>query len=121
MGETLERIDVEDARQQIAGGEAQALDVRDEEAWRDAHIPGAVTSVEQLDEGKPVVIITDGDLPDDVASALEEKGLEARVLEGGMDSWKDADFTLQPSEDVDESEELDEDSPGTDSAEDQPA
>ena len=112
MGETLERIDVEAARRQIAGGEAQALDVRDEEAWRDAHIPGALKSVDELDEGKQVVIVADGDPPDDVASALDEKGLEARILEGGMDSWKDADFTLQPSEDVDESEELEEDAPG---------
>ena len=102
----MDRIEVEEARRQIAGGDAQALDVRDEDAWRDAHIPGAVKSVDELAEGQAVVIVADGDPSDEVTSALDERGIEAKLLEGGMSSWKDADFTLQPTDDVDESEEV---------------
>src|SRR3990170_821685 len=106
----LERVEVEEARRRIAGGDAQALDVRGQEAWRDAHIPGAVAAeessieavVDDLDADQPVIIVADGDPPDAIISALNDGGFEVAVLEGGMDSWKGADFTIQPSDDVDE-------------------
>lgn len=127
----LERIEVEEARRRIAGGEAQALDVRGQEAWRDAHIPGAVAAeessiegvTEDLDADQPVIIVADGDDPPDaIVSALNDGGFEVAVLKGGMDSWKSADFTIQPSDDVDEDAEPEEGSvPEASSAEDQPS
>jgi rhodanese-related sulfurtransferase len=98
----MESIEVEDARRQIAGGEAQALDVRDDEAWAEAHIPGAVNDVDSLDQGQAVIVVADGDPPEAVTAQLSERGLEVRVLAGGMDAWKDADFTIQPTDDVEE-------------------
>jgi rhodanese-related sulfurtransferase len=104
VSETLEQIEVEDAREQIAGGKAQALDVRDDEAWNDAHIPGAVNETDDLQEGLPVIVVADGDPPEVVVTALGEGDFEVAVLAGGMDSWKQADFTIQPSDDIGEDE-----------------
>ena len=101
----LERVEVEDAREQIAGGDAQALDVRGEDAWNDAHIPGAVGSVDELkQEGGRVIIVADDDPPGDVVKSLSDGGFEVAVLDGGMDAWKSADFTIQPSDDLGEDE-----------------
>jgi rhodanese-related sulfurtransferase len=103
-----EKVDVERARQEIAGEGAQALDIRGEEAWRDGHVPGALLITrEQLEarieeisqEGRVFVIAEEGG--EEVAAELRERGYDAAAIEGGMDAWKDADFTLQPSEDPD--------------------
>jgi len=107
-----DRIEVEDARRQIAGGDAQAFDVRGQEAWSDAHIPGAIpghegaieATVSGLEDGQKVIVIADGDPPDEVMSALGDGGFEVAVLDGGMDAWKQADFTVQPTEDLGEDE-----------------
>jgi rhodanese-related sulfurtransferase len=108
----LERVEVEEARRLIAGGEAQALDVRGADAWNDAHIPGAQAADEgsieaitgKLEEGQRVILVTDGDPPEAVTAALSDGGFEVSLLEGGMDAWKEADFTIQPTDDVGEDE-----------------
>jgi rhodanese-related sulfurtransferase len=107
--ESSQTVSSERARQLIASDEpAQVIDIRDQEAWLDGHVPGANridpddldTAVEGLSEEKPVVVVgDDSDSATRVADALGERGYEAVVLKGGMDSWKDEGFTLQPSHD----------------------
>jgi rhodanese-related sulfurtransferase len=99
-----DQIDVEEARRQIASGDAQALDLRDEEAREESHIPGSAASPQDLEQGGRVVLVSDGDPPDDVVSGLTDDGFEVAILEGGMDAWKKADFTVQPSDDPGEEE-----------------
>ena len=108
---TIETIEPEQARRRIASGEAQAVDVRDEEAWKDAHVPGSVRiapeeierGADRLESGQGVVVLADEeDAGRRAAEALRERGFEASVLKGGMDAWKSEDFTIQPSDDPDD-------------------
>jgi rhodanese-related sulfurtransferase len=125
-----ETIKVDEARETIARGEAQVIDVRDKESWLDGHVPGSLhvagdqleVQLDELTEGQTVIVVGDGGGEcDEVASTLRERGYEARVMEGGMKAWKDEKFTLQPSEDPD----LEADGPPEDEGqpadEDQPA
>ena len=108
---SVDKIDPERARKLIASGEAQALDVRGEDAWRESHVPGAVhadagdveSHVDELQRGRGVVIVADDDDSGRrVAEALRGHDLEVSVLKGGMDSWEDEDFKSEPSQDPDE-------------------
>jgi rhodanese-related sulfurtransferase len=130
MAKTTDKLDAEKAREQIATGEAQALDVRSEDTWRDSHIPGAQHADEdsieetaaELDSDVPVVLVADGDPPEAIVSTLSDKGFDVAVLDGGMKAWKKADFTVQPSDDFDESADPEEGAtPEAESAGDQPA
>jgi rhodanese-related sulfurtransferase len=101
-------VSVEQARKEIAGEGANAIDVRGEEAWREGHIPGALLIAREDIEGRIEEIPSEGRIfviaekgGDEVASKLRDHGCDAAVVEGGMDAWKGADFTLQPSEDPD--------------------
>jgi rhodanese-related sulfurtransferase len=114
-----ETLKPEQARQLIASaGPAQVIDIRDQEAWLDGHVPGANridpddldTAVKGLSEDDPVVVVgEDTESATRVAEALAERGYEAQVLEGGMDSWKSEDFTLQPSHDPEDDAPVDPD------------
>jgi rhodanese-related sulfurtransferase len=104
-----ERISVEEAREALAAGEAQAIDVRDKQSWLGGHVPGALHAagdqlevrIEELSEEQPVIVVGDEDEESAAAAAgsLRERGYDARPMEGGMKAWKDEGFTLQPSED----------------------
>ncbi|MGH2955716.1 MAG: rhodanese-like domain-containing protein [Solirubrobacterales bacterium] len=101
-------VSVEEARRQIAGEGAQAIDIRGEHAWREGHVPGALlitreqleTKIEEIPDEGPVFVVAD-EGGEEVAATLRERGYDAAAIEGGMDAWKGADFTLQPSEDPD--------------------
>jgi thiosulfate sulfurtransferase len=128
---TGERIGVEDARERIAAGAAQALDARAPDEFGESHIPGATPASEDdiqaviadLDAGKPVIVVSDGDLPDGIARALADGGFEVAVLDGGMSAWSDAGFTVQPTDDLGGGDDVVEESapPDAESAADQPA
>ena len=105
-------MSVEEARRMIASNEAQAVDVRGEDAWEDAHVPGAVrlepdeldSAADRLESDRGVVVIANGDadVGRDAVDKLREQGFEASLLEGGMDAWKSEDYTIQPSHDPDD-------------------
>ena len=101
-------VSVEQAREEIAGEGANAIDVRGEDAWREGHVPGALlitreqleARIEEIPQDARVFVIADQG-GEEVAATLRDRGYDAAVVEGGMDAWKGADFTLQPSEDPD--------------------
>jgi rhodanese-related sulfurtransferase len=114
MAEDGESLGVKDARREIASGEATAVDVRNEEEWREGHIPGAIhlpdgdpeAATRPLEDGaRLMVIASDGKLAGEAASDLRERG-DAVAVEGGMKDWISEDFPIQPTPDPDEDTEL---------------
>jgi rhodanese-related sulfurtransferase len=112
VAEAEETVGVEQAREAVAGGEAKALDVRDEEEWSGAHVPGAIhlpadqlsSALDELDldsEQRLVVFASDKSAGSEAVSTLREKGFEASLVEGGIEQWSSEDFRLQPTEDPD--------------------
>jgi rhodanese-related sulfurtransferase len=110
-----EKIAVEEARREIAGGDAQAVDVRSEEEWSEGHVPGAI----HLPDGDPeagtkpleqnarlMVIAKNGKLAVRAAKDLSEAGYDAVAVDGGMDDWVSEDYPIQPTVDPDEDTEL---------------
>lgn len=107
----MKTIDPERARQLVATGEAQALDLRGEDAWRESHVPGAVhadpddvtSHADELGRGGAVVVIAeDEDSGRKAAEALRGRDLDVAVLAGGMDAWSDEDLKTEPSADPDD-------------------
>jgi rhodanese-related sulfurtransferase len=106
-----ETVSVEEARQEIAAGDAVALDVRSEEEWNEGHVPGAIhlpdgdakASAERPEEGARLMVIAkDGGAAASVASGLIDQGYDAVAVEGGMDDWISENFNVQPTVDPDE-------------------
>ena len=111
-GETL---GVEEARREIAGGDATAVDVRSDEDWQEGHVPGAIhlpdadpeQATKPLEEGARLLVIADdGKVAVDAASKLSDQGYDAVAVEGGMGDWVSEDFPIQPTADPDEDTEL---------------
>jgi rhodanese-related sulfurtransferase len=106
---------VEEARREIAGGDAIAVDVRDEEKWTEGHVPGAIhlpegdpeAGTKRPEEGTRLMVIGE-DTKDakQAASNLADAGYEAVAVEGGMKDWVSEDFQIQPTPDPDEDTEL---------------
>jgi rhodanese-related sulfurtransferase len=110
-----ESVGVEQARREIAGGEAVAVDVRPDEQWADGHVPGAIHlpgadaqagSKRPEDGARLMVIAEDADSAARAASKLSEQGYDAVAVEGDMGDWTSEDFNLQPTGDPDEDTEL---------------
>jgi rhodanese-related sulfurtransferase len=112
-----ETISVEEARREIAGGDATAVDVRSEEEWGKGHVPGAI----HLPDGDPenaaggnlpeegarlVVIGDDRKSAENAARELSDRGYDAVAVDGGMKGWKSENFPTQPTFDPDEDTEL---------------
>jgi rhodanese-related sulfurtransferase len=115
MASEGEKLRVEEARREIAGGEAIAVDVRSEEDWSEGHVPGAIhlpdgdpeQATKPLEEGARLLVIAkDGKVAAKAASSLAEKGYDAVAVEGGMGDWVSEDFPIQPTADPDEDSEL---------------
>ena len=99
------------ARELIASNRATALDIRDDEEWRDKRVPGALHAAEQeleaaLDEVEEdqivLVVCNDGERSAAVAEKLREGGREAACIDGGMEAWEGEKFPMQPSTDPDD-------------------
>jgi rhodanese-related sulfurtransferase len=103
-----ETLDPKRARELIASEGVQALDLRDEDHFADAHIAGAVraeddeidAALESLDQDRPVVVVcADGERSSEVAADLRERGYQAAVVKGGMKAWTGDSLPTLPRED----------------------
>jgi len=104
-------VGVETARQEIAGGDAVAVDVRSEEEWSQGHVPGAThlpdgdadASADRPERGARLVVIAkDGHLAARAATRLSDQGYDAVAVDGDMDDWISEGFNVQPTVDPDE-------------------
>ena len=108
-------IGVEEARREIAGGDAVAVDVRSEEEWSVGHVPGAThlpdgdadASADRPEEGARLMVIAkDGKHATTAASRLIDEGYDAAAVDGDMDDWISEGFQIQPTPDPDEDTDL---------------
>jgi rhodanese-related sulfurtransferase len=115
MPEGTESVTVDEARREIAGGNATAVDVRSSEEWSEGHIPGAIhlpegdpeQATKPLEEGARLLVIAEsGNDAAQAADKLAEQGYDAAPMDGGMDDWASEDFKIQPTDDPDEDTEL---------------
>jgi rhodanese-related sulfurtransferase len=115
MAEDGERLGVSDARREIAGGDATAVDVRSADEWSEGHVPGAIhlpdgdpeAATKPLERGARLLVIAgDGEHAVRSAKELRESGYDAVAVEGGMDGWVSENFPIQPTADPDEDTEL---------------
>ena len=115
MASEGEKLGVEDARREIAAGEATAVDVRSDEDWQEGHVPGAIhlpdgdpeQATKPLEEGARLLVIAKDDkLAAKAASSLAEKGYDAAAVDGGMGDWVSEGYPIQPTADPDEDTEL---------------
>jgi thiosulfate sulfurtransferase len=115
MASGTETIEIEGARREIARGDAVAVDVRSEEEWGKAHVPGAThlpgadldTFEDPPERGARLIVIAeDENSAAKAASRLSDQGYDAVAADGGMDAWISQDFNVQPTDDPDEDTEL---------------
>jgi phage shock protein E len=115
MADEGDRVGVEEARREIAGGSAVAVDVRSGDEWGEGHVPGAIhlpdgdpdAATKPLQEGARLMVIAeDGQMAVHAAKDLRDDGYDAVAVEGGMDDWVSEDFKIQPTADPDEDTEL---------------
>ncbi len=115
MASGTETLGVEDARREIAGGDATAVDVRPKEEWSQGHVPGAIHvpdgDVDALadrpeDGARLIVIAKDGKAAAEAASRLSDQGFDAIAVDGDMSDWLSQGFQIQPTDDPDEETEL---------------
>ena len=108
-----ERVEAEDARVLVAGGKVDVLDIRDDDAWGEAHIAGATHRAEasrdqiagELDRDRPLIVVCDdGERSATLAEELREEGFQAASLEGGAKAWSDEKFPTEPSPDPQKTE-----------------
>lgn len=113
--EDTESVGLDQARQEIAGGDAIAVDVRSEEEFGKGHVPGAIhfpdgdpdRATRLPDEGARLIVIADdGKQAARAASDLAQQGWNAAALDGDMGKWVSEDFQIQPTPDPDEDTEL---------------
>ena len=98
----------EDARELIASGGGQAIDVRDRDGFGSGHVPGAVNipaedfedRLDEVTRDDPVVVVCDtGERSAEVAARLRDQGYRAANVKGGMKGWSGDKLPLQPAED----------------------
>jgi rhodanese-related sulfurtransferase len=106
----MPRITVTDLRDKLAKNEVTLIDVRDADAYLEAHIPGAMHipltridgEISYLPKGKPIV--TYCTCPHDEAAAdanmiLAHGGIQnAFALAGGLGAWRDAGLPISSGE-----------------------
>jgi rhodanese-related sulfurtransferase len=108
MASDAKKVSVEDAREEVARGEAVAVDVRSKEEWSKGHVPGAIHFAEggeasdrtkRLEDGARLMVIArNGKLAVRAAKDLSARGYDAVAVDGGMDDWASS-FNTQPTED----------------------
>jgi thiosulfate sulfurtransferase len=108
-------VPVDQARREIASGEAIAVDVRSEERFGQGHPPGAIhlpdadpsAGTKEIEQGARLIVIgEDAGQAREAASKLAEAGYEAVALAGDMGDWTSENFQIQPTPDPDEDTEL---------------
>jgi len=107
---TMPRMSVADLRDRLAKNEVTLIDVRDADAYLEAHIPGAMHiplaridgEISYLPKGKPIV--TYCTCPHDEAAAdanmiLAHGGIQnAFALAGGLGAWRAAGLPISSGE-----------------------
>lgn len=110
-----ESVGVEEARQEIAGGDAIAVDVRSKEEFGQGHVPGAIhfpdgdpeRATKRPEEGARLIVIAkNGKLAARAATELAQQEWNAVALDGDMGKWVSEGFQIQPTPDPDEDTEL---------------
>jgi thiosulfate sulfurtransferase len=94
----FKRISIIEAKQLIDTGDAQIVDIRDEQSFQTAHIPCAIhldqsslqTFIESADVDKPVLVCCyHGNSSQSAADFLNSKGFEHTFsIDGGIEAWK---------------------------------
>jgi len=95
----LEPVGMEELLERMRNGEAEAIDVRPEEEYREGHIAGArsvpvdelAARAEELPSDVEVVAYCRGPycvLSDEAVDTLREHGIKARRLEEGYPDWR---------------------------------
>jgi rhodanese-related sulfurtransferase len=111
MASEQRTIEPEEVREMLAANEATALDIRDDEAWKSGHLPGArhvdesevEAAIDDADTDHTVVIVCeDGEASAELASGLDGSDREIATLKGGMSAWRSDDQPMQPSYDPDD-------------------
>lgn len=92
-------VDVAEARRLVAEGEAILVDVRTRREWKQGHAPEAMhVSLESLDtqmrripgDKTVLAICRSGNRSGRAVAMMEQAGLEARNVRGGMIAWSRA-------------------------------
>ena len=93
------------ARVREPGDEVELVDVRLDEEWEAAHIPGAKhipldslsARAAEIDRSKPVVLYCrSGDRSGGAADALAASGWDVQSMEGGLEAWAEKGLPLEP-------------------------
>lgn len=88
-------------------GEADVIDVRDDEEWDAGHIAGArhveladlTAAAEGIDRERTVVFnCRTGDRSGMAADAFREAGYDAHNMDGGIVAWAEAGLPLEPED-----------------------
>ena len=104
-----EGIELVEARKKLLGGSRTGawVDPRSERAYRQGHIPGAISLPYQYvasrhEELKPfdVLVVYGDDYNDDLADGMSKRLMElgfrdVRTLRGGLRTWKAAEYELE--------------------------
>lgn len=100
-----EDIDVREAAERIARGEAFVLDVREPYEWEAGHIPEATHIPlgelgrrlgELPRERSMIAVCRSGSRSGHVAEALRHSGYLIANLDGGMKAWRKAGLPMEP-------------------------
>ncbi len=94
----FKRISIVEAKNIIDAGDAQIVDIRDENSFQAGHIPAATflsqgnlqRFVESADLDKPLLVCCyHGNSSQSAAQFLKEKGFEdVYSIDGGFEAWK---------------------------------
>ena len=97
VSEPFKRIDIETAKQMIASGDVQIVDVRQPEEYAQGHVPGAVliplatvmSRIDQISADKDVIMVCGVGERSAVAAEMAAALGRTRLhnLEGGTTAW----------------------------------
>lgn len=100
------RISTEHARSMLKEGNAQLVDIRDEQSFAAGHIAGArhldnntlQSFIEEADPDQPVIVYCyHGNSSQPAASFLNERGFEeVYSMDGGFEDWRSQYPVKQP-------------------------
>jgi rhodanese-related sulfurtransferase len=106
--EIEEVLEPDQARELVGSNKATALDIREDEQWREKRVPGArhadednlEATLDEIDEEQILLVVCeDGKRSAELAGKLRDDGRDAASIDGGMKAWEKEKLPLQPSTD----------------------
>jgi rhodanese-related sulfurtransferase len=103
--EDVPQVDPQEARDLLASGEVDILDVREKIEWDDGHIDGAKWLAlselprrwREIDPARRVICVCHvGERSLYAASMLRQAGIDASNMEGGMMYWQYRNLPITP-------------------------